>query len=94
MNIRPALQYRRFLPASLTMLGSFVTMGCDQKLGGDVPATPEMQKKWQAEEKNQERQEQMTPSQPLSSAAQIHRDMPLQSLGGDVPAENHDSRED
>lgn len=52
MKIRPVLKQRSVLSMAVA-LGSTLFTGCDQKLGGDVPMTPEMQKKWQEAEQNQ-----------------------------------------
>lgn len=54
MKIRPVLTQQSAISVALA-LGSTLLPGCDQKLGGDVPMTPEMQKKWQSEEQKQER---------------------------------------
>ena len=53
MKIRPVLTQQSAISVALA-LGSTLLPGCDQKLGGDVPMTPEMQKKWQSEEQKQE----------------------------------------
>lgn len=54
MKIRPVLTQQSAISVALA-LGSTLLPGCDQKLGGDVSMTPEMQKKWQSEEQKQER---------------------------------------
>lgn len=52
MKIRPVLKQQSVISMAVA-LGSTLFPGCDQKLGGDVPMTPEMQKKWQEAEREQ-----------------------------------------
>lgn len=54
MKIRPVLKQLSVIPMTIA-LGSVLLPGCDRKLGGDVPMTPELQEQWQSEEQNQER---------------------------------------
>lgn len=78
MKIRPTLRYHHFLPASVVMLSGLTAPGCDQKLGGDVPVTPEMQEQWQKERQKQELQVQQSQEAVLPAADD------LQQLGGEV----------
>lgn len=57
MTIRPVLKQPSVIPMAIA-LGSALLPGCDRKLGGDVPMTPELQKKWQTEEQKQAAPEQ------------------------------------
>lgn len=104
MKIRPVLTQQSAISVALA-LGSTLLPGCDQKLGGDVPMTPEMQKKWEAEEKKQEQAiaNPKIPSQAVPGVIVIQRglapeEMPLGELpqidDGDIPEETLDSSSD
>lgn len=100
MTIRPVLKQPSVIPMAIA-LGSALLPGCDRKLGGDVPMTPELQKKWQTEEQKQEQTipNQEIPSQAVPGALVITRvpaitTIPLGELPGipgeDEPAEAPD----
>lgn len=104
MKIRPVLTQQSAISVALA-LGSTLLPGCDQKLGGDVPMTPEMQKKWQSEEQKQERSNlnPQIPSQAVPGVIVIPRghateEMLLGELpqidDEDIPEETLDSSSD
>ena len=87
MKIRPVLTHQSAISVALA-LGSTLLPGCDQKLGGDVPMTPEMQKKWQSEEQKQERSNlnPQIPSQMVPGVVVIPRGhAPEEMLLGELP---------
>lgn len=104
MKIRPVLTQQSAISVALA-LGSTLLPGCEQKLGGDVPMTPEMQKKWEAEEQKQVQagSNQKIPSQAVPGEMVIMRTptpetFPLGELpqidDGEPPEEKLDSSED
>lgn len=84
MKIRPVLKQPSVIPMAIA-LGSALLPGCDRKLGGDEPMTPEMQEQCREEERKQAAPEQDFSGQPIPGVQVVSPPPTIECLMVELP---------